>query len=191
MSRQLLTIEAHHFTTISALAREVEALLEHSDYKLEVIVGASDFEELTVELDGRRTMGRVAVRSPKETVSGRVKAVSTHRFEIIDDTYKKWPDGRLEALKTRKGREWYQDQVEIMATRQGWVCGLLEYGKCVRPDFLMHSGATSTSDYLATFEHWNKRGAGKRNDSIDPKTKNCAVHSICNGELGSRRIQTD
>jgi hypothetical protein len=40
----------------------------------------------------------------------------------------------------------------------------------------------------ATFEHANKRGAGKQNDSIAPATGNCAVHGLCNGAVGSERV---
>lgn len=185
MPREVLQLESCRFTTISALAREVEALLESSDYKLEIVVGAKDFDELNVELEDRRTMGRVVVRVPKQKHNGRDQKKSL-RYEVIDDTYKKWPDGRLEALNTRKGRDWYREQVQIMVIRQNYVCGLVEHNACLHPERLvLYEGA---EEFRPTFEHWDKRGAGKRNDSVDPKTKNCAVHSICNGELGSRRI---
>lgn len=185
MSRQVLTLEADRFTRISELAREIEALLMRSDYKLDVVIDAKDLEHLNEELDGRRTMGRVAVRTLKQKANGN-KIRSSHHWEIVDDTYKKYPDGRLEALKTRKGREWYREQVLIMVARQNLICGLEEYRECKLAGRVMVYVGPEES--RPTFEHWDKRGAGKRNDSIDPKTKNCAVHAICNRELGSRRI---
>lgn len=64
--RQELQIESSRFTTLSALAREIEALLESTDDKLIVIVNEKQFEELSVRLEGWRTMGRLKVRRIQE-----------------------------------------------------------------------------------------------------------------------------
>jgi len=112
--------------------------------------------------------------------------VSQH-YEVVDKTYKRFPDGRLEALNNAAGREWYRNQTLTMARRQKWVCGLAESGNCNMPWVVMSPGLGLMTS--ASFEHWNKRSAGKRNDSVDPQTRNCASHVLCNSELGSRRIK--
>lgn len=115
----------------------------------------------------------------------RVVKVSQH-FENINDEYRLYKDGRMVAFDTPKGQVWYQAQTIAMADRQRWICGFTESGNCLRPGRLMTR--YYAGELMATFEHWNKRGAGKRNDSIAPETKNCAVHFVCNGAVGSRRI---
>lgn len=61
MKREELILESERFTTISALAREVEALLTHSDYKLIVQVKATELEELSNLCENFRTLGRVRI----------------------------------------------------------------------------------------------------------------------------------
>lgn len=62
MPREELQLEARRFTTVSALAREIVALLECSNYKLEIIIPHGIREKLDSELDGVKTLGRVKVR---------------------------------------------------------------------------------------------------------------------------------
>lgn len=61
MTRPEFRLEGWHFTSTSALAREILALLEVTDYKLIVEVTPSEFERLTNELESCKTMGRVKV----------------------------------------------------------------------------------------------------------------------------------
>ena len=60
-NRPQLELEAWRFTTTSACAREIVALLECTEYKLLVYVTPSELERLNIELDGIKTMGRVKV----------------------------------------------------------------------------------------------------------------------------------
>ena len=62
MSRELLRLDAWRFTTVSALAREILALLEHSNYKLEIRLNAKEMEQLSNELESCRTLGRVTLK---------------------------------------------------------------------------------------------------------------------------------
>ena len=55
-------LESWHFTTSSALAREIVALLEVTDYKLIVETTPNQFAELCCELENYKTMGRVVVK---------------------------------------------------------------------------------------------------------------------------------
>lgn len=64
--REEFEIESHRFTTISALSREIEALLESTDDKLIVVIPSKHVEELSVRLDGWRTLGRLKVRRIEE-----------------------------------------------------------------------------------------------------------------------------
>lgn len=61
MKRDILVPEAWRFTSENALAREIEALLQNSNYKLEVQIRACKLEKLASELEGRKTMGRVKI----------------------------------------------------------------------------------------------------------------------------------
>jgi hypothetical protein len=104
------------------------------------------------------------------------------RWEIVDDSFQRHPDGRLVALNNAKGSAWYREQTLIMVRRQKNICGICHGTR------LMHG----TAEWSATFQHGGGgRGMGgaKRDDRIDqPGT--CAAHWKCNGELGSRRIST-
>ena len=62
MSRPEFKLEAWHFTTTSALAREIMALLEVTDYKLVIEVTPNQFAELCCELENYKTMGRAVVK---------------------------------------------------------------------------------------------------------------------------------
>ena len=61
MSRPEFKLEAWHFTSTSALAREILALLEVTDYKLIIEVTPPQKEMLENELESCKTMGRVKV----------------------------------------------------------------------------------------------------------------------------------
>lgn len=63
MGRELLVLESWRFTSTSALAREIIALLENSSYKLEIMAKPDEMERLNNELDGAKTMGRVKVKT--------------------------------------------------------------------------------------------------------------------------------
>jgi hypothetical protein len=107
------------------------------------------------------------------------------RWEIIDNAYQRFPDGREVCLNNAAGQAEYHRRTIEMARRQHWVCGLAAYGKCLRPGI----GLVEGHELLGpTFEHFNKRGAGKRTDSVDPAVRNCAAHAVCNGALGSSRL---
>ena len=103
------------------------------------------------------------------------------RWEIIDGSYQKYPDGRLVALNNAKGDAWYRAQTVFMASRQKGVCGICHGTR------LMHG----TAEWSATFQHGDGRGLGgaRRNDDVNAPG-NCAAHLICNSELGSRRLPT-
>lgn len=184
--KDTLILEAKKFTNTSALGKEIVALLESSDYKLEVHIEGKALESLAEEYESLRGLGRLKFKTLESKRGERQKA--SQHWEIVDDSYKKYQDGRLVALDTRKGREWYRDQVAIMAGRQGYICGLVEHGRCLHPDLSMRGGE-SAGDLRPTFEHADKRGAGgsRRNDNINARG-NCAIHYFCNGALGSERI---
>jgi hypothetical protein len=59
--REWLKLESWKFTSVTALVREIAALLECSTYKLQVLIYAEQVEEVAAELDGWRSMGRVKV----------------------------------------------------------------------------------------------------------------------------------
>jgi hypothetical protein len=61
VNRPEFRLEAWHFTTTSALAREILALLEVTDYKLIVQVTPPQREQLEAELESCKIMGRVKV----------------------------------------------------------------------------------------------------------------------------------
>jgi UDP-N-acetylmuramate-alanine ligase len=61
MKREQLILQSRRFTSTSALAREVVALLEASDYALLIEVSPSEKEMLDSELESVRAMSRVKV----------------------------------------------------------------------------------------------------------------------------------
>lgn len=66
MKRDILKLDASRFTTTSACAREVLALLENSSYKIAVLVTSPrQLEELASELEDCKTLGRVSAKVQK------------------------------------------------------------------------------------------------------------------------------
>lgn len=184
--RDTLILEAKRFTNSSALGKEIVALLELSDYKLEVHLAESDLEQISEEYENLRGLGRLTFKTEKS--APRQKFTGSQHYEIIDEAYKKFKDGRLVALDTRKGREWYREQVEAMAVRQNWICGLVEFGRCVASVPVMYRDLEPNC--RATFEHGDKRGGGGfRRDDNPEKKGNMAVHYICNVALASERLK--
>lgn len=61
MSKPEFKLEAWHFTSTSALAREILQLLEVTDYKLIIETTPAQYAELCSELESCRTLGRVKV----------------------------------------------------------------------------------------------------------------------------------
>jgi hypothetical protein len=62
MKREESQVNASSFTTVSALVREILALLAETDYKLEIIITPNIREQLDNELESVRTLGRVKVK---------------------------------------------------------------------------------------------------------------------------------
>lgn len=62
MAREWLRLESSRFTTPAAFLREVLALLDATDYRLQLVVKVEEVERLAAELESQRTMGRVKVR---------------------------------------------------------------------------------------------------------------------------------
>lgn len=96
---------------------------------------------------------------------------------ILNGAVRKYPDGREVCQRTRKGRQEYHERTIIMAERQHKLCGI-----CWRPMLFLD----------ITFEHEDGRGmnGGHRDDRIvddNGVLVNCAAHSWCNSEKGSRR----
>ena len=60
-----LLLESWNFTTTSALAREVKALLECTSYKFVILVRPEHWEELAAEMENWRLLGRVKVEKIK------------------------------------------------------------------------------------------------------------------------------
>jgi hypothetical protein len=116
---------------------------------------------------------------------------SSLRYEVINGQYRKYPDGRLVAQNTPRGREWYRQQTILMAERQGWKCGLI--GICLRQEYFMADPRHDPlSPFAATFEHGDKRGMGAARQNDDPNAPgNVAAHFCCNSELGSRRLSKE
>ena len=61
MKRETLRLAACRFTTTSACAREIIALLEFTDYKLGVVANDRQIEELANELESCVMLSRVVV----------------------------------------------------------------------------------------------------------------------------------
>ena len=68
MSRESLYLDCSRFTTTSACAREVLALLEHSTYKIVIRATEPEIEELASELEGVKALGRLDVERVGRTV---------------------------------------------------------------------------------------------------------------------------
>lgn len=65
MTREILRLQARRFTSAGALAKEITALLECTDYSLLVEVSQQARGMLEAELQDRKTMGRVALEVVK------------------------------------------------------------------------------------------------------------------------------
>lgn len=101
--------------------------------------------------------------------------------------YKKQFKRNLEPVKTRRngnevcnldtcyGRRDYKRRVKAMWERQHGWCAICGWWMKLEE---------------ATFEHEDLRGAGRHDDRIevDGKPKNFAVHGLCNGQKGSKRL---
>lgn len=105
-----------------------------------------------------------------------ITAKPSLRWEVVDGTYRRYPDGRQVCCDNVKGKAEYARRTEEMALRQGKKCCI-----CRGPFF-----------DTPTFEH--SKGRGMNAAHRDDRTKdergswmNGAAHSWCNGEKGSRR----
>lgn len=97
------------------------------------------------------------------------------RFEVIDERFKRYPDGREVCLDTKKGEAEYKRRTMEMYDRQDGMCGRGYHGIIV-----------------ATFDHLDGRGMGsaRRDDrTVDENghPMNCCSCWICNGIAGSNR----
>lgn len=63
--RERVVLESWRFTSLSAFGRELNHLIEHSDYYLEAHVKAEEIERLASELGEFRAMGRLSVKVAK------------------------------------------------------------------------------------------------------------------------------
>lgn len=102
--------------------------------------------------------------------------------EIVDDTFRRFPDGRQICLPNRKGREEYRRRREAMAQRQGWYC----------PDCRQSMRKTHGLPNSVTFQHDDGRGMGdaRQDDRIEDEKgepMNQALCHTCNVNRGSRR----
>ena len=80
MSRETLKLEADRFTTPQALAREAVALLEHSDYRIDILASdEAQLEYLCAELEGRSIMGRIRVKLKSSNGKGRENSDVTNQ----------------------------------------------------------------------------------------------------------------
>lgn len=64
-------LQRSSFTSCAALAREIEAWLEFSDAKIIIMLRTlADADELSVEMDGVKTLGRIRVAydTPQEAI---------------------------------------------------------------------------------------------------------------------------
>ena len=105
---------------------------------------------------------------------------------IINDTYRKFPDGREVCLPNKKGRDEYRRRREQMVWRQGGVCACGCGRSMTLEQGFPHSG---------TFNHNGLRGKDidERIEKPDPDNPgkallvNCAMRAECNLKLGSKR----
>lgn len=67
MSGEEIVIESWRFTTLSAFIRELTALLEFSDYRIEAHVRDNELERLRLELEAWRGFLRLKVKVKDET----------------------------------------------------------------------------------------------------------------------------
>lgn len=88
-------------------------------------------------------------------------------------SYETMPDGREICTETPAGKREYRARTLVMRWRQGELCRWC--GQWMAED-------------ETTFDHDNRRGAGRRDDRIEVlgKRQNAAVHKLCNQERGSQ-----
>ena len=102
------------------------------------------------------------------------------RFEIINEAWRKYPDGREVCLDTGRGCTEYTHRTVLMVVRQKNMCA--DCGK-----FMFSTDAT--------FDHEIPRGLGGafRDDriEIDGTPVNRAVHFWCNSKRGSKRLNKE
>lgn len=60
-TREWLELHSSRFTSLSAFTREVLALLQESDYGLELVIRSEERDRLDSELEGLRSVGRLSV----------------------------------------------------------------------------------------------------------------------------------
>jgi hypothetical protein len=95
----------------------------------------------------------------------------------VEQPFTTMRDGREVCSQTVRGKREYRIRTLAMAKRQGWLCAL-----CGSP----------MTESSVSFDHELGRGMGgsRRQDKIevDGKRHNAAVHVLCNGVKGSRRV---
>jgi hypothetical protein len=115
------------------------------------------------------------------TLMGRIKKkykglATSLRFEVVDNAFRRYPDGREVTLDNERGQEEYRRRTLLMAERQNWICG--------RGDHRI---------MVPTFDHSDTRGMGsaRRDDRVsdsDGRPINAASCWYCNCSAGSKRI---
>ena len=95
----------------------------------------------------------------------------------MSDAFRVTRDGREICSKAPKGRDEYRRRTIAMGHRQRWLCALCG---------LHMSRETLSFDH----EHGRGMGGAKRDDRIEVggRWQNAAVHILCNGEKGSRKV---
>ena len=110
----------------------------------------------------------------------RKSAQPSLRYEMVNDSYRVYPDGREVCIENQRGKAEYSRRIAVMVDRQERNCPACNY-------FLFFTDAT--------FDHEEPRrmGGGFRDDRIekDGKPYNRAVHFWCNSERGSRRLENN
>lgn len=126
-------------------------------------------------------------RSTKPIRKRRKEKKRSLRYEVVNASFRRYPDQREVCLDTPKGWVEYIDRTSQMAERQNMVCGLEASGHCLYPGEPMTFALGGFR--RRTFQHGDGRGIGgaRRNDQIDAPG-NCAAHYGCNSELGSKRV---
>lgn len=98
---------------------------------------------------------------------------------LYDGAVKKFPDGREVCLKTAGGKREYRDRTLAMRLRQHYACSFC---------------GMAMLEEDTTFDHDIPRGFGgsRRDDRIVDdagRMMNSAMHSWCNREKGSKRLE--
>ena len=110
-------------------------------------------------------------------VRKRYKGLATSlRFEVVNGTHRKFPDGREVCLDNEAGQEEYKRRTMEMHDRQNGICARSDH-RIMAP----------------TFDHSDTRGMGsaRRDDrTIDSQGNwiNACSCWYCNGKAGSKRL---